>query len=144
MNIMEQLKKVLNNSTYERVNTDKVKDSLQKLGVHPSPLFVEFFTNFEGPFWGETLGFELLDLVEEINNIEKSTLICREEFNFASKFLVLTELSANEVIVLNSETDKVYRVDFEGGDEELINGTLQETWAFFGDFLQEFFDINDL
>lgn len=141
MNIIEQLEKILNNSTYRRVNINKVKASLQKLDVKPSPEFVEFFSKFEGPFWGKTLGLELLDLVEEINNIEKSTLFCREEFNFNKEFLVLTELSANEVIVLNCETDKVYRVNFEGGDEELINGTLQETWTFFRDFLTEFFNI---
>ena len=49
-------------------------------------------------------------------------------------------MSANEVIVLDSDTDKVYRVNFEGGDELLKNGELQEEWSSFTDFLKEYFD----
>lgn len=40
-------------------------------------------------------------------------------------------MTANEVIVLNSLDDKVYRVDFESGDEKLINGQLEEKWETF-------------
>ena len=81
-----------------------------------------------------------MDIIEDNNNILKSTNICREEHGFNKKYLVLTEMSANEVIVLDSDTDKVYRVNFEGGDELLKNGNLQEEWSSFTDFLKEYFD----
>ena len=81
-----------------------------------------------------------MDIIEDNNNILKSTNICRDEYGFNKKYLVLTEMSANEVIVLDSDTDKVYRVNFEGGDELLKNGELQEEWSSFTDFLKEYFD----
>ena len=81
-----------------------------------------------------------MDIIEDNNNIVKSTNICRDEHEFNKKYLVLTEMSSNEVIVLDSETDKVYRVNFEGGDELLKNRKLPEEWNSFNDFLKEYFD----
>ena len=50
-------------------------------------------------------------------------------------------MAANEVIVLDTLNDKVYRVDFEGGDEALRNESLEETWENFEDFLTTYFDL---
>lgn len=40
-------------------------------------------------------------------------------------------MSANAVLVLETLTDKVYIVNFEGGDEMLLKGELKETWSSF-------------
>ncbi|MFX3628852.1 MAG: hypothetical protein ACE3JR_05815 [Ectobacillus sp.] len=42
----------------------------------------------------------------------------------------------NAVLVLDTVTDKVYIVNFEGGDELLLKGELKETWSSFFDFIQ--------
>ena len=50
-------------------------------------------------------------------------------------------MNTSEVIVLDSETDKVYRVNFEGGDELLKSGNLSEEWSSFIAFLKEYFNL---
>jgi hypothetical protein len=49
-------------------------------------------------------------------------------------------MSANAVLVLDTVTDKVYIVNFEGGDELLLTGELKETWSSFFDFLKAYFN----
>lgn len=66
---------------------------------------------------------------------------CRIEHSFPMHYLVLTEMVANKVIVLNTLDDKVYRVDFEGGDEKLLNGVLQAEWQSFEEFLIAYFEL---
>ena len=70
-----------------------------------------------------------------------SVKVSRIEHSFPVHYLVLTEMVANEVIVLNTLDDKVYRVDFEGGDEKLLNGVLQAEWQSFEEFLIAYFDL---
>lgn len=48
-------------------------------------------------------------------------------------------MTANAALVLDSVTDKVYSVNFEGGDELLLNGELKESWPTFYMFLKEYF-----
>ncbi len=60
--------------------------------------------------------------------------------DFLKKYLVLSEMSANAILVLDSVTDKVYSVNFEGGDELLLSGELEETWPTFYEFLKEYFN----
>jgi len=136
----KSLKEILNDTIYSRNNRDDVIKAIKELGINPSEEFIQFYTTYAGPFWEETLGIELMDIIEDNNNILKSTNICRDKHGFNKKYLVLTEMSANEVIVLDSESDKMYRVNFEGGDELLKNGELQEEWSSFTDFLKEYFD----
>jgi hypothetical protein len=141
MNILPNgLEEVLSDNIYLRSNKDEIIKALKELDVSPSKEFIQFYTTYAGPFWEEALGVELMDMIEENNNIVKSTNICRDEYGFNKKYLVLTEMSANEVIILDSETDKVYRVNFEGGDELLQKGELNEEWNSFSDFLKEYFD----
>ena len=80
---------------------------------------------------GSACSYELLDIIDEENNIEYYTIIARKEHGFPNKYLVLTEMTANAVLVLDSVTDKVYSVNFEGGDELLLNGELKESWPTF-------------
>ena len=134
MSIISKLKEILDSSTYARENPDEVIQTFQRLSVKVSKDVEEFFVNFAGPFWEETLGMEFLD-------IESVTMECRIEHSFPVHYLVLTEMVANEVIVLNTLDDKVYRVDFEGGDEKLLNGVLQAEWQSFEEFLIAYFDL---
>lgn len=134
------LEEILNDTIYSRNNREDVIKAIKELDISPSKEFIEFYITYAGPFWEETLGIELMDIIEGNNNILKSTKICRNEYGFNKKYLVLTEMSANEIVVLDSDTDKVYRVNFEGGDELLKNGELQEEWSSFSDFLKEYFD----
>ena len=134
------LEEILSDTIYLRSNKEEVVKAIKELDIIPSEEFIEFYTRYEGPFWEVTLGIELMDIIEDSNNIFKSTNICRNEYGFGKEYLVLTEMSANEVLVLNSKTDKVYRVNFQGGDELLKNGELQEEWSSFLDFIKEYFD----
>ena len=52
--------------------------------------------------------------------------------------MVLSEMSANAVLVLDTVTDNI--VNFEGGDELLLRGELKETWSSFFDFLKAYFN----
>lgn len=141
MSIISKLKGVLDSSIYTRENPDEVIQTFLRLSVKVSKDVEEFFVNFAGPFWEETLGMQFLDIVEDKRNIENITMECRREHSFPMHYLVLTEMVANEVIVLNTLDDKVYRVDFEGGEEKLLSGVLQAEWQSFEDFLAAYFDL---
>ena len=97
--------------------------------------------NFAGPLWEETLGMKFLDIVEDEINIENVTIECRREHSFPVNYLVLTEMVVNEVLVLNTLDDKVYRVDFEGGEKKLLNGVLEAEWQNFEDLLIAYFNL---
>lgn len=141
MDIISRLGKILDKNLYARKNKKEVVDAFKRLDVNVSDVVWEFYMNFDGPFWEETLGMELLDIVNDGVNIESITNECREEYMFPKKYLVLTEMAAGEVIVLNTLSDKVYRVDFEGGDEKLLNEELEEDWESFEDFLVTYFAL---
>ncbi|MBU3202454.1 SMI1/KNR4 family protein [Clostridium estertheticum] len=141
MNILPKgLGNILSDDIYLREDKKAVVTALEELGIKPSNEFIEFYTTYSGPFWEETLGVELMDIIEENNNIFTYTNICREHYGFDNKYVILTEMSVNEVIVLDSEIDKLYRVNFEGGDELLKKGKLNEEWSSFNNFLKEYFD----
>jgi hypothetical protein len=135
----ERLDEVLGEEMYKREDSNLVQDALIRLGVKASDTFQEFYIHYAGPFWEEHVPFELLDIADEENNIESYTLISRKE-RFPKQYLVLSEMSANAVLVLDTVTDKVYIVNFEGGDEMLLTGELKETWSSFFDFLKAYFN----
>ena len=135
------LSEKLSDDVYIRANKEDVLKAISELNVHPSEDFIQFYTLFAGPFWDENMGIELLDIIDDHNNICSSTYICRNEYGFDDKYLVLSEMNTSEVIVLDSETDKVYRVNFEGGDELLKSGNLSEEWSSFIAFLKEYFNL---
>ncbi len=129
----------LSDPVYRRTDPAQVQAALTRLGVSPSDRFVEFYTHFRGPFWSDDIGVQLADMVEDEESIESLTNDCRATFGFPHKFLVLTPLSAGVTVhVLDTETDKVYVVDFEGGERLLIDGELDHTWNSFSDFLDEY------
>ena len=134
------LKEILSDAIYSRNSKEAVIKAINDLDINPSEEFIQFYTTYVGPFWEETLGIELMDIIEDNSNILKLTNICRIEHGFDKKYLVLTDMSANEIIVLDSQTDKVYRVNFEGRDELLKKEELEEEWSSFTDFINEYFD----
>src|SRR5690625_3155220 len=97
----EKIHEVLEEDIYKREDKGKVDEKIITLGVEVSDTFREFYYRYVGPFWEEHVPYELLDLVEDNVNIEFSTLIVREEHKFPSKYLVLSEMSANAIIVLD-------------------------------------------
>lgn len=141
MEIIKRLKEYLDENIYSRDNVEEVVCAFKRLEVNVSDTIIEFYKNFAGPFWEESTGFELLDIIDDDLNVESVTLICREEFAFPNKYLALTELTTGEIIVLDSESDKLYKVNFEGGDRALLAGTLKETWTNFDEFLREYFNV---
>lgn len=143
MDIIEKLREVLDADTYARKDKNLVIQAFQRLKVNVSELVIEFYNNFAGPFWEETLGMELLDIVDDNVNIEFMTNECRRVHSFPDRFLVLTEMCADEILVLNTVNDKVYRVDFEGGHEDLLSDKLDEEWQSFEAFLTDYFDIRN-
>lgn len=85
------------------------------------------------------MGCELMDLCEDEETIKSATELCRRQFRFPQNFLVLTKLSAGQVVVLNTVDDKVYEVDFEGGEKLLLQGKIEPRWNHLHSFLIEFF-----
>lgn len=124
---------------YQRRDRARVEEAVGALGVVVPEAFRLFFERYEGPFSSERTGFGLLDLCEPEVNIVQATGTCREEFGWPDRFVVLTELLGNAVLALDTEQDRVFNVDFEGGDELLIAGELQSTWSSFADFLRFYF-----
>lgn len=139
-NLPNRLEEVLGEEIYKREDEQVVDEILAKLSVKPSDTFRNFYKRYEGPFWEENVPFELLDIVAEENNIEVYTTISRKEHDFPNNYLVLSEMSANAVIVLDTSTDNVYIVNFEGGDELLLKGDLEPSWKSFYDFLKAYFN----
>lgn len=141
MDITDRLREKLNSDLYERKSKAEVTEAFARLEINPPDIVKEFYMNFEGPFWEETFGMELLDIINDRVNVESITNECREEHMFPAKYLVLTEIAANEVIVLDTTDNKVYRVDFEGGDELLLAGQAEEDWGSFEEFLEVYFEV---
>lgn len=129
----------LRDQKYARPDPDIVVDALHRLGVPPHSLLQAFFRKYEGPFWSEHLGYELLDVSEGVETVESATETCQQKFGFPRSAVVLTQLTSGQVAVLNTEIDKVYEVDFEGGDVMLKTGELVPRWGTFRDFLLEYF-----
>ncbi len=126
----------LNDPAYARSDPGAVKSAVARLGCSGSASFRQFFETYAGPFSGST-GYELLDLVDQDVNIVSQTEAARDVHGFPSRYLVISNYVGNAVLVYDCDTDGVFEVDFEGGDRELIAGTLAPRWATFADFLAE-------
>lgn len=140
-NLPKGLEVVLKEEIYNRENERNVLSVLSRLNVTASNTFVEFYQKYSGSFWSEAVPYELLDICEDTNNIEAYTEICRKEHGFLQNFLVISELSTGAVLVLDSITDRVYEVDFEGGQDLLMNGDLEVSWFTFYEFLKDYFEL---
>lgn len=125
--------------TYGRVDEQCVDEVIRDLGVTVRGVFEEFYRKYQGPFFSNVTGFELLDLCDQVPNIKSQTETCRSVYHFPAKFLVLTDLVGIAALVYDSQRDEVFNVDFEGGESELVDGTLKPEWISFALFLNEYF-----
>ena len=131
----------LDDPAYVRANPAEVDAALARLGCTGpavAPL-ADFYRRYAGPFSSASSGFDLLDLVDQPVNASTQTEECRAAYDFPRRYLVLSNLLGNAVLVFDSESGAVYNVDFEGGDEALLAGTLAPTWTSFDDFLTSYF-----
>ena len=85
--VLDFLKPKLSEEVYLREDITQVINTLKDLEVSPSQEFIDFYNSYSGPFFEESLGFELLDIIEDFDNIYDSTLACREEYEFEKNFL---------------------------------------------------------
>lgn len=129
----------LQNPIYRRKEKAKVYAAVQELGVTVPQSFMDFYLEFEGPFAAGSSGYQLQDIVEDSFSVLESTLIARKSFKLPARFIVLTELTGGAVLILDSQSGKVFDVDFEGGLELLLLDSLKPRWMCFEDFLAEFF-----
>ena len=132
--------KKLLNPVYKRQKKEKVKENFEKLGVNVSIIFEEFYETYQGPFGSTNTGYELVDLFDLESNILNLTQICRKQYGFPKRFLVLTDLLGGGVLVYDTEKDFVFDIDFEGTEQELILGKLNPVWSSFYDFLNYYFE----
>lgn len=139
MNLPANVVNALSDPVYRRQEND-LTPLLKRLNVAPSSEFLEFYRTYIGPFWSDSLGIELADILDEESNIESLTEQCRLQYGFPEQMLVLTQLSPGGTIhVLDTKSDEVFIVDFEGGEEMLVKQELDPSWNTFREFLQDYF-----
>lgn len=129
----------LSDPVFRRADSSCVASTIEQLGVTPGACFLEFFLRFTGGYHSESAGFLLLDLCEGSPSIPSQTIEARGVSPLPASCLVLTEMEGGAVLVYDCESDAVYTMDFEGGDEELAAGQLTPTWESFDAFLSDFF-----
>lgn len=132
---LNNLKTILRDEMYSRKNIQEIFDAEKALDVTFPKGMKEFYIKYSGPFFEENLGFELKD-IDEIISLTKAV---RKYHKFSNKYIVLSDLVAGEILVLNSENENIYKVDFEGKDELLKNNKLNYEWVNFNSFLKSFF-----
>ncbi len=117
-------------------------EALRELGVSDDSIFAKFYERYEGPFSSTKTGFCLLDLAtfDPIGSVLESTRSVRQTFNWPARFLVITDLLGNGVYVYETVADKVFDVDFEGGDQALVSGELPPEFDSFEAFLVWYFE----
>lgn len=130
----------LNNPSYSRA-VPLPEGHLQSLGINPNSPAAIFFTQYSGPFCSSNTGFTLLELggKNPRESIEFATKIVQEKFSWPKRYLVITDLVANAVLVYDTISEGVFNVDFEGGDSLLLQGKLSAEFVSFQAFLEWFF-----
>jgi hypothetical protein len=124
----------------KRKDPAAVDEAFSKLGVTPGECFCDYYRTFEGgPIGSDYVGFTLSDMIEDRASVVNLTIACRDNHGFAPQFLVISDLCADSVLVYDSVSDGVLDVDFEGGSDQLMKGTLEPQWASFQSFLEFFF-----
>jgi len=129
----------LSNGAWHRSPESQVEAALEELGTSANSEFGSFYTKYWGPFRSEHTGMELLDIVEQAENVLTNTRAVRDEYSFPSRFVVVTSPSAGSVVVYDINTNNLYDVDFEGGDELLLSGKLAPRYTSWNDFISQYF-----
>lgn len=137
------VERALADPIFHREDPAEVEAAIQRLDVQPQAGFKEFYRLYQGGFSSEVTGFELCDLPGADGNrkftVEALTIQCRQHHRFPNRFLALTDLCGGGILVYDCVTDAVSNVDFEGGSDQLLAGTLPPQWRTFEDFLEEYF-----
>lgn len=118
--------------------TEQVETALDALGSGGGSLR-RFFEIYRGPFCGSAISYSLLDLTEQEMNIITQTKELRATFGTPDRYLVLSDMCGLALLVYDCETDHVFNMDLEGGEQRLIDGTLKPIWSTFQAFLRFFF-----
>jgi hypothetical protein len=139
MAIPPTVEKFLNDSAWLRQSTVGLDDALSELGIAITDDIGEFFFKYWGPFSSDSVGYELLDLVEDDESILTSTRVGHEVLGFPSCFVILSSMNGLAVLVYDSATGCVYDVNLEGGDQLLKAGQLTPRWHSWNDFLLSYF-----
>lgn len=139
MAILESVKRKLSDDLWKRPRESDVDKALATFDLDPTSEFAEFFKTYWGPFSSHAVGYELLDLVEQEESVVSNTETVRKEFGFPNRFIVVSPLTGLSVLVYDTESGNVFDVDFEGGDELLLEGKLSPRWNTWNDFISDYF-----
>jgi hypothetical protein len=140
MNTIEQLGRLLPCERFAR--SDDISDALAQLGAYGCETFRSFYENFRGPVGGNSMGYQILDIIEDHPSIITATYEIRSLFSLEEKWLVVSDLFANAALFYDTSTDRVFDVDFEQGIKLLIANQKKESWESFDAFLRFFFQID--
>jgi hypothetical protein len=140
MPLHESIVRLLESGPYIRSDPNGVDEAFRGLAVRPSPDVSEFYSRFEGPFTSPHSGFVLLDPCGAgvDDSLCVATHVCRDTFSLPRHFIVISAYVGNGALMLDTLTDKVFNVDFEGGIEELLQGALPSEGNFL-EFLAGYF-----
>jgi len=114
--------------------------AVEEFGIDPKSEFFKFYYENEGVFSSNKTGFCLLDLTSGEESVVSQSKLVHSEFKIPKRYLVISDYLGNGVLMYDVETTAVYNVDFEGGDRELIEGTLSPTYDSFSDFIRWYFE----
>lgn len=130
----------LENPSYRRT-TPLPQGYLESLGIKAGSPASSFFAQFDGPFCSQNTGFTLLALGDKNSRecIEFATAIAREKFGWPERYLVISDLLGNAVLVYDTVSEGVFNVDFEGGESLLFAGKLPAEFVSFQAFIEWFF-----
>jgi len=137
----EAFDRVLAGPKYRREDPKIIDDAAASLGVSLPESLLEFYKRFRGPLGSTKIGYQLLDLVADNPSVLSLTAECRAQFGFPSEWIVISDLNAGALLILDCKSTQVYDVDFEGGVELLKEGRLEPRWTSIENFLTEFFQV---
>lgn len=126
---------------YSRLDSRVTDESFARLGVIPGEVFAEFYRDYEGAFGSDFTGYTLSDIIRgnETSIVDATEYFRKNEPDWVHNHLIISDMCAHAVLVYDCGTDSVYNVDFEGGADQLKEGTLEPQWASFESFLDFYF-----
>jgi hypothetical protein len=139
MTIPDKVEQRLSDSLWKRPDEERLDAALASLGIVGTDDFAQFFRRFWGPFRSDSIGHELLDVIEQDESILSNTKTARQELGLPERFVVVSTLNGLSVLVYDAQSGLVYDVDFEGGDELLKAGQLPPRWRSWNDFVSDYF-----
>lgn len=125
-------------SEYQR-KTEIDIQAVEEIGLLRSDPLFQFYESNEGHFSSSNTGFCFLDIATDPKTYWDQHRIVYEEYGIPRRYLVISDLLGNAVLMYDTSTTAVYNVDFEGGDQMLIEGTLEPYFKTLSEFLKWYF-----